>query len=114
MNSGVPIKGEKKKTHLTSLSRKSSQKAPNSQITFQIHEKLKYVTNTVSSMRFPKDCCKAKITNLHFSLVAIDKDIVTLEISVDHRRVTAVKIEKPSQDLPTPVLYSSDINSLML
>jgi hypothetical protein len=65
-------------------------------------------------MRLPENRSEAKITNLYFPLVPIDKDIVTLQISVDHRRVMAMKIEKPSQDLPTPVLYCPNVNSLVL
>lgn len=66
------------------------------------------------SMRFPEDCCKSKITNLNFPLIPINKDIVTLEISMDYRRLMAMQIMKPPQNLPAPMLHRSNINSLML
>jgi hypothetical protein len=69
------------------------------------------LTNTVSSVGFLKDCSKAKITNFDFSLVTINKNVVTLEIPVDYRGVMAVKIEKPLQYLPTPMLDCSNIYS---
>ena len=65
------------------------------------------------SMRFPEDCCKSKITNLNFPLIPVNKDIVTLEISMDYRRLMAMQIMKPSQNLPAPMLHCSNINSLM-
>jgi len=43
-------------------------------------------------MRFTQDCSKAKITNLDFPLVPIDKNVVTLEVPMDNRRVMAVEI----------------------
>jgi hypothetical protein len=44
-------------------------------------------------------------------LVTINKNVVTLEIPVDYRGVMAVKIEKPLQYLPTPMLDCSNIYS---
>nr|GMD20248.1 hypothetical protein Iba_chr07fCG3070 [Ipomoea batatas] len=37
-----------------------------------------------------KNSCKAEITDLDLSKMAIDKNVVALEISVDHRRIMAV------------------------
>ena len=50
-------------------------------------------TNTMSSMRLPEDSSQAKVTNLDFPLIPIDKDVITLEISVDYRWVMAVQIQ---------------------
>jgi hypothetical protein len=47
-------------------------------------------------------------------LVPIDENVVTLEISMNHRGVMAVKIIKPFQNLPTPMLHCSDVNLLVL
>jgi hypothetical protein len=44
-------------------------------------------------------------------LVPIDKNVVTLEVSVDNRGVKAVEIEKPSQNLSTPMLHGSNVYS---
>ena len=66
------------------------------------------------SMRFPENCSKSKITNLNLPLIPINKNIITLEISMDHRRLMAMQIMKPPQNLPAPMLHSSNINSLML
>ena len=68
----------------------------------------------MSSMRFPENRRQAKISNLHFPLVSIDKNIITFEISMDHRRIMVMKIEKPSQDLSAPMLHCSDVNPLVL
>ena len=65
-------------------------------------------------MRFPKNRSEAKIANFDFPLVTIDKDIVTLEISVDDWRVMTMEIEKPSQDLPAPMLHCPNVHSLVL
>lgn len=67
-------------------------------------------TNTTGSIRFSENRSKAKITDFDFPLVAIDENVITLEISVDHRRIMAVQIQKPFQNLPTPMLNSSDVN----
>jgi len=63
--------------------------------------------------RFAENCSKAEITNFDFSLVTIDENIITLEISMDHRRVMAVEIDKTFQNLPAPILNCSDVNSFM-
>ena len=59
---------------------------------FEGNLKTLQLTNTASSMRFTQDCSKAKITNLDFPLVPIDKNVVTLEVPMDNRRVMAVEI----------------------
>jgi len=71
-------------------------------------------TNTTSSIRFAENRSKAKITDFDFPLVAIDENVITLEISMDHRRIMAVQIQKPFQNLPTPMLNSSDVNPSVL
>lgn len=58
-------------------------------------EERNQLTDNTSSMRFPEDCSEAKITNLHFPLISIDKNVITFEISMNHRRVSAMEIEKP-------------------
>ena len=68
----------------------------------------------MSNIGFPENCCQAEISNLHFPLISIDKNIITFEISMNHRWVMAMKIEKPTQDLSTPMLHCSDVNSLVL
>ncbi len=69
--------------------------------------------NTVSSMSLSQNSCKSKVTNLDFPLVAIDKDIVALEVTVYDRWVMTMKVKKTSQNLPWPVLYSLDVNMFM-
>lgn len=68
----------------------------------------------MSSMGLADNCCQPKIPNLNFPLVSIDKNIITFKISMDHRWVMAMKIEKPSQDLSTPMLHCPNVNSLVL
>ena len=64
-------------------------------------------------MRFPEDSSKAKVANLDLALVPVDEDVVAFEVSVDHRRIVAMEIEKALQNLPAPMLYSSNIHPLM-
>lgn len=72
------------------------------------------LTNTMSSMGFPKDSSKAQITNLDLPLIPIHKDVVTLEIPVDHRWIMAMKVKESSQYLPTPMLHCPYINPPVL
>jgi hypothetical protein len=67
----------------------------------------------MNSIRFAENCSEAKITNFDFSLVTIDENIITLEISMNHRRIMAMEIEETFQNLSTPMLNSSDVNSFM-
>lgn len=67
----------------------------------------------MSSVGIPKDGSKAKVSNLNFTLIPIDKDIVALEVSVYNRGIMAVEIKKTPQDLPAPVLDCSQIYSLV-
>lgn len=64
-------------------------------------------------MRFTKNSSKAKITNLDLPLIPINKNVITLKISMDNWRMSAMKVMKAFQDLPTPMLYCSNVNSLM-
>lgn len=68
----------------------------------------------MSSMGFTENCSESEITNLHLPLIAIDKYVITLEISMNHRWVKAMEIKKTSQDLPTPMLHRSKVNPLVL
>lgn len=52
---------------------------------------------------------EAKISNLNFSLIPIDEDIVAFEISVDHRRIMAMEVDEPHENLPAPMLYCPKI-----
>lgn len=65
--------------------------------------------DTMCRMAVPQHSCKTKITNFDLSKMAINKDIITLEVSMDNRRVVSVEINKPFQDLPSPGLDCSDI-----
>lgn len=67
----------------------------------------------MSSVRFSQNSSEAKISNFHFSLVSINKDVITLKISMDYRGIMAMKIEKPIQDLSAPALYCSNIDSFV-
>lgn len=71
-------------------------------------------TYTTSSMRFPENCSKAKITDLDFALVTVDKNVITFEISMNHRGIMAMEIKKTLQNLPTPMFDCSNIDPLML
>jgi hypothetical protein len=51
-------------------------------------------------MSLSQNSCKSKVTNLDFPLVAIDKDIVALEVTVYDRWVMTMKVKKTSQNLP--------------
>lgn len=42
---------------------------------------------------------KAEITDLNLSLIAIDEEVVTLEVPVNYGWFVAVKVDKPFQDL---------------
>nr|GMD28325.1 hypothetical protein Iba_chr08eCG6290 [Ipomoea batatas] len=61
-----------------------------------------------------KNCCKAKVPNLDLSKMAIHKNIVTLEVSVDDRGVVAMQINKACEYLARPNLYGSDVYSSIL
>lgn len=57
----------------------------------------------------PQHSCKTKIAYFDLSKMPINKDIITLEVSMDNRRVVLVEINKPFQDLPSPGLDCPDI-----
>lgn len=42
--------------------------------------------------------------------MAINKDVVTLEISVYNERIVAVEINQPMEDLPGPVLDGPNVH----
>ena len=71
-------------------------------------------TNAANNMRFTKNGSESKVTNLNFSLVSIDEDVITFEISMDDWRRTAMEIEKPFRTcLITPLLHRFYIHSSM-
>lgn len=57
--------------------------------------------------------CKPQVTNLDFPKMAIYKDIITLQVSMNYRRVVLVQINEPLQNLARPALNGSDINLLI-
>ena len=63
----------------------------------------------MSRAAVPEHSCKTKIADFDLSKMPINKDIITLEVSMDNRRVMLVEINKPFQDLPSPGLDCSDI-----
>lgn len=71
------------------------------------------ITYTTCSMGFAEDGSKAKITNFDFALIPIDENVITLEVSMYNRRIMAMQVMKPFQDLSTPTLYGSNVNLLM-
>jgi len=50
--------------------------------------------DTVSCICVVKNGSQSKITNFHLTMVAINKNVITLKISMNDRRVMAVEIEK--------------------
>lgn len=44
----------------------------------------------------------------------IDKDVITLEVSVNYWRIMAMQINKPPEDLPCPAFNSSDVHPFVL
>lgn len=68
----------------------------------------------MSSMRFSQNSSKPKISNFNFPLVSIDKNVITLKISMDYRGIMTMKIEKSIQDLSAPPLYCSNVDSFVL
>lgn len=62
-------------------------------------------------MGFPEDSSKPEIPNFDLPLITIDEDVVTLEVPVDHRGVTAMEIYQPFQNLPAPTLHRPDVDS---
>ena len=43
--------------------------------------------------------------------MAIDEDVVTLEVSVYHGRIMAVEVNQPVEDLACPVLDGPNVHS---
>ena len=70
---------------------------------------LLHTDDTSGSVAVPEHSCKTKIAYFDLTKMAINKDVITLEVSMDHRRVVAVEINKPFQDLPSPRLDCSNI-----
>lgn len=68
-----------------------------------------HTDDTMGRVAVPQHSCKTKIANFNLSKMPIDKDIITLKVSMDNRRVVLMEINKPFQDLPSPRLDCSDI-----
>jgi len=56
--------------------------------------------------------CQTKVANLHRTWRASNKYIVTLEITVNDGRQTAVQKQKALENLPAPILQYVDVNFL--
>ena len=97
MNSGVPTQREAQ-----SCLEQTIWTSENKQ--FLLH-----TDDTSGSVAVPEHSCKTKIAYFDLTKMAINKDVITLEVSMDHRRVVAVEINKPFQDLPSPRLDCSNI-----
>lgn len=65
-------------------------------------------------MRTTKDGRQPKITNLDLAKMAIDEDVVALEISVDYWGIVTMQKGKAFKDLATPIFNSSHVDSLVL
>ena len=47
-------------------------------------------------MGLEKDCCQTKVSYLNFSLVSIDENIVTFQITMNNRWIVTMQIQKAS------------------
>lgn len=56
-------------------------------------------------MRLAEDGSQAEVTNLDLALVAVNEDVVTLEVPVDDGWIMAVQVQQAAKDLPAPVLH---------
>lgn len=62
--------------------------------------------------RSPLESGEAQVTDLNGSSGPSDKDVVTLEVTVDDWRRPCMKEVKPFQDLPTPTAQDFDLHLL--
>jgi hypothetical protein len=69
-------------------------------------------TNDASGKRLLFQSGKSKITNFHGACGTRDKNVVTFEITMYNRRRTTVKEKQALQNLSTPVLENSCVDSL--
>lgn len=58
--------------------------------------------------------CEAEISDFDLSSISIDKNIVTLKIPVNHRRILRMQIVQAFENLPCPVLDGLGIDFPML
>lgn len=58
-------------------------------------------------------CGKPQITNFDNALTAIDKNIVTLEVSVDDGGLVTMQVDQPAKNLPCPSLEHLIIRMLV-
>lgn len=61
-------------------------------------------------MRFAENGGETKVTNLDLTLVAINEDVVTFEVSMDDWWVMTMKVKQTLQDLPTPMLHCPNVH----
>jgi len=53
---------------------------------------LRHTNDAMGRVAVPQHSCKTKITNFDLSKMPIHKDIITLKVSMDNRRVVLVEI----------------------
>lgn len=61
-----------------------------------------------------EDSREPKIADLDLAEVAIDEDVVALEVPMDYRRIMTVEISEALEDLASPVLYWPNAHSWVL
>jgi len=77
-----------------------------SQNTISLH------TNNTLGKRLVLECGKSEVSNLNRPCSTSDEDVVTFEITVNHRRRPAVKEQQTFEDLTTPVLENVQVDLL--
>ena len=65
----------------------------------------------MGGLRTTEDGGEAEIPNLDLTEMAIDKDVIALEISVDNWRIMGMEINQTLQDLPSPFLDCPDVDA---
>lgn len=70
--------------------------------------------DTVGMLRATEDSRQPEIPDLDLAEVAVDKDVVALEVPVDHRRIMAVEVGETIEDLPGPTFHGSNVHSRIL
>lgn len=53
---------------------------------------------------------ETKITDAKIALLAVDENVVTFEVSMDHRRLTRVKVREAFKDIAAPTFYHFPAN----
>lgn len=70
--------------------------------------------DTVGMLRPTEDGRQPEIADLDLTEMAIDKDVVTLQVPVDYWRIMAVEVSEAAEDLAGPVLHCSNVYSGVL